>query len=62
MSLVSALVEVRSWSEAERAAEQVAKLEVASARATMLSDAATTARRLRAPQSLQGMLTTLAAR
>lgn len=65
VSLVSALVEVRSWSEAERAAEQVAKLaaEVTSARASKrLSEAATTARRLRAPHSLQGLLTTLAAR
>ncbi|MEB3367990.1 helix-turn-helix domain-containing protein [Saccharopolyspora mangrovi] len=62
-SLVSALVEVRAWSEAERAATQVASLaaEVTSARASMrLREAASTARRLRAPHGLEGLLTALA--
>ncbi|GAA4827169.1 hypothetical protein GCM10025787_01280 [Saccharopolyspora rosea] len=63
-NLVSALVEVRSWAEAERAATEVANLapEVTSARAgKRLRDAAATARQNRAPSSLENMLTTLAA-
>lgn len=63
-NLVSALVEVRSWADAERAATDVARLapEISSARAgKRLRDAAETARRNRAPSSLESMLTTLAA-
>ena len=62
-NLVSALVEVRSWGEAEKAASDMSNLsaEVSSARAARrLRDAAVTARRHRAPNSLEGMLTTLA--
>lgn len=61
-NLVSALVEVRSWSEAERAATQVASLasEVRSARASkLLRDAAITARCLCAPNSLDDLLAAL---
>ncbi|MDI2030835.1 helix-turn-helix transcriptional regulator [Saccharopolyspora sp. TS4A08] len=64
-NLVAALVEVRSWSEAERAATQVANLaaEVTSARAaSRLADAAAAARRRRAPHSLEGLLSALAGR
>lgn len=64
-NLVSALVEVRSWGEAERAASDVANLavEVSSARAARrLRDTAVTARRHRAPSNLEGMLTALAGR
>ncbi|GAA0511106.1 hypothetical protein A8924_4739 [Saccharopolyspora erythraea NRRL 2338] len=62
--LVAALVEARSWAEAERAASDVAKLvpEVSSARASRrLRDATGTARRNRAPSSLEDMLNALAA-
>jgi hypothetical protein len=63
-NLVSALVEVRSWADAERAATDVARLapEISSARAgKRLRDAAATARHNRAPSSLESMLATLAA-
>lgn len=63
-NLVSALVEVRSWAEAERAACDVAKLAqgVSSARAARrLRDAVVMARSNRAPSSLENMLTGLAA-
>lgn len=63
-SLVSVLIDVRSWAEAERVAEDVAGLasEVSSARtAVRLREAAVTARRLGAPSRLVGMVATLGA-
>lgn len=62
-TLLAALVEARAWREAETAAERVVGLapDVSSGRASRrLRDAATTARRNRAPSSLEGMLTALA--
>ncbi|RRO19457.1 hypothetical protein EIL87_04490 [Saccharopolyspora rhizosphaerae] len=63
--LVSVLVEVRSWAEAERAAAQVAALAtgVRSARASArLRDAALAARRSRAPGGLDDLLIAFASR
>lgn len=64
VNLAGALVEVQAWTEAERVAEQVATLapDVTSGRASKrLRDAAAMARRLRAPSSLDGLLSSLAA-
>ncbi|GAB3672957.1 hypothetical protein [Saccharopolyspora tripterygii] len=61
--LVGALVEARSWSEADTAANELARLarDVSSGRATQrLREASATARALRAPSSLQDLLTALA--
>ncbi|TWF93534.1 hypothetical protein [Saccharopolyspora dendranthemae] len=61
--LVGALVEARSWSEAETAANELAPLarEVSSGRATQrLREASATAKALRAPSSLEDLLTALA--
>ncbi|MEV4729878.1 helix-turn-helix transcriptional regulator [Saccharopolyspora sp. NPDC049426] len=60
--LVAALVEARSWSEAETAANELARLapEVSSRRASQrLREAVTAAKNLRGPSSLEGLLSAL---